>query len=215
MEVIAPTAMDLWKIVLSKVMTEGKDFIDDDGRICREVFNLLMTIEHPEVGIDEPIDYMRKKDKWLYPRKDELTNIIFNQYDLPLYDYTYGSRLFGYEQLDQINDYIIPLLRKKINSRRATAIIINPKKDLNTNNLNMPALISIHFKIRDKKLIMTATIRSNDLFIGWPANIYQLAMLQKYVAEKLEVTPGILSVLSFSAHIFKDYFEDIKEVLNS
>ncbi|MBD3208860.1 hypothetical protein GF367_00380 [Candidatus Woesearchaeota archaeon] len=215
MNITKPTALDAWKSALHHIMNKGSDFQDHDGRTCREVLNLSVTIQHPDVGIEDPIDTIRKINKWIYPSKDELVNIIFNQYDLPVYDYTYGSRIFGYQEVfDQINDYIIPLLKQHPNSRRATVITIDPIKDLKLSNRNVPGLVSLHCKVDDGKLLLTAVIRSNDYFIGWPANIHQLAALQQYLAEALELRVGELMTYSISAHVFKEYEEDIQQVLD-
>jgi len=214
MEIQAPTTTDAWKAVLNLIMTKGKDFKDDEDRTCREILNLSVTIENPDVAPDEPVERIRKFDKWFYPSKEELVNIIFNQYDLPLYEYTYGSRLFGYQgKIDQINSYVIPLLKKNPTSRRATIVVVDPQEDAQMHNRNAPALVSLHFKIDDGKLRLTSVIRSNDYFIGWPANIYQLAMLQRYVAQELSARVGALTTYSVSAHLFDEYFEDIEEVL--
>ncbi|PIZ54003.1 hypothetical protein COY26_00300, partial [Candidatus Woesearchaeota archaeon CG_4_10_14_0_2_um_filter_33_10] len=71
---------------------------------------------------------------------------------------------------------------------------------------------SIDFKIRKQKLNATMVVRSNDLFFGWPANLYQLFVLQDYIGKKLGCKTGSLTTFSNSAHIFKDQFEDIQQV---
>lgn len=214
MELEAPTAMDAWKATLHHILTDGHVFTDDDKRTCREVLNLSVTITHPEVGIEEPIDALRRIDKWVYPSKEELTAILFDKDEAPVYEYTYGSRIFGYHRIhDQVNEYIIPLLKCNPSSRRATMITIDPARDLALGNRNTPGLISLHFRLHEGKLLLTTILRSNDYFIGWPANIYQIASLQRYVAERLEVRCGPLTTYSVSAHIFKEYEEDIKGVL--
>ena len=206
MEIDAPTTMDAWKLALAHIRDHGEDFRDDDLRTCREALNLSVRIEHPEVGNDEPIEVVRKIDKWVYPSKDEMVGIVFNQMELPLYDYTYGSRMFNYQgELDQVNGFIIPLLKKNLSSRRATVITIDPLRDLDVHNRNIPGLISLHFKVYGKRLLVTSVIRSNDFFIGWPANIYQLATLQKYIADELGLQQGSLTTYSLSAHVFAEY----------
>lgn len=215
MEIEAPTAMDAWKLALAHIMERGEDFRDDDLRTCREVLNLSVKVEHPEVGNDEPMEVVRKIDKWVYPSKDEMAGIVFNQLELPLYDYTYGSRIFGYQgKLDQVNGFIIPLLKKNLSSRRASIITIDPLRDLDVNNRNIPGLISLHFKVYERRLMVTSVIRSNDFFIGWPANFYQLATLQKYIADELGLQQGALTTYSISAHVFMEYSEDIDKVLS-
>lgn len=214
MHITLPTATDAWKQALATIEKEGKDFTDDTARTCRELLGITITIQHPDVAVDEPIELVSKNKRWNYPSKEELANIIFNKVDIPFYDYTYGSRLFNYQgNIDQINDYIIPLLKKTPASRRATAILYDPQQDQDPNNRNAPGLISLHFKIDEDKLTMTSVIRSNDMLIGWPANIYQLATLQQYIAEKLGVKQGPLSTISISAHLFLDNKEVLEEAL--
>jgi thymidylate synthase len=209
-----PTALDAWKAALDIILKQGVDFVDSDSRVCKELLNLTVVIQHPDVASDEPIELVRKIDKWFYPSKEELINIIFNQYDLPFYEYTYGSRLFGYGKvLDQINGYVLPLLKKHPSSRRACAIIMDPATDMHITNSNTPSLMSVHFRLIDGFLHMTAVIRSNDFFIGWPANIYQLATLQRFLAQELSVKIGPLTTLSHSAHIFLDQIDDVQQVL--
>ncbi len=58
-----------------------------------------------------------------------------------------------------------------------------------------------------------SVIRSNDLFFGWPANIYQVSILQKFVAERIGCELGNIQTVSVSAHIFEDQFDDIKKIL--
>ncbi len=210
----APTCMDAWKLALSTIIKKGEDFKDDNNRTCREILNLTVTIENPELDIDSPMNELKKINKWIYPSKEELANIVFNKELLPLYEYNYGNRMFNFEEkLNQFDDYIIPLLRKNPTSRRATIIVMNPLQDFSISSKNSPAIISLQFKIKNNKLLITAVVRSNDFFIGWPANLYQISLLQKYVADKLELGIGSITSISLSAHVFEEYFEDINQVL--
>lgn len=214
MEIVEKTTLEAWTTALRIIKEKGGVFHDTDNRVCREILNFSVTILHPDLAADEPIDHIRKINKWFYPSKEELSNIIFNQYELPLYEYTYGSRLFNHQGLvDQINDYIIPLLKQQPTSRRATVSVLDPSIDMHMHNRNAPGLASIHFKIDHGSLRMTCIIRSNDFFIGWPANIYQLSNLQRYVAQQLSLPVGSLTTYSISAHIFDDYEEELKRVL--
>ena len=214
MELIKNDAISLWKEVLRKVLSEGEDYTDNDGRVCREVFNLVMTLTENTTNIEGPIDLMRTSKIWIYPSKEELSNIMFKEIQAPIYEYTYGGRIFNFSgQFDQINNFIVPLLRKDFSSRRAVMSIYDPLQDSDINNRNTPGIVYFHFRIKDNKLWITAHIRSNDLFFGWPANLYQLSELQNFIAEKLDVEKGNITVISNSAHIFMDDQERIKEVI--
>lgn len=75
-------------------------------------------------------------------------------------------------------------------------------------------MIVADFKVRDNKLNVTAVIRSNDLFFGFPANVYQIYILQEYVRKRLGIDTGDITFFSNSAHIFEDNFEDILKVIS-
>ena len=207
------TCIETWKKSLKYILENGSDFTDKDGRVCREVLNLIVNIEDPDKDYDKPIDLM-KGFEWIYPTTEELSTIIFNREDLAIYEFSYGPRIFNFMgKKDQINDYVIPLLKNDSNSRRAIISLFNPAADSDMVNKNIPSLMFIHFKIREGKLNTTCFIRSNDFFIGWPGNIYQIYLLQKYVADKLNIKTGVLSTISSSAHIFQEYFDNINKIL--
>jgi thymidylate synthase (methanogen type) len=213
MSINEKTCVEAWKKAVTFILENGNDFTDSDGRQCRETLNLVVNIEHPEKDYDKLIDIM-KKFEWVYPTSDELSAIIFNKEDVTIYEFSYGPRIFNFlNKKDQINDYVIPLLKNDPNSRRAVISLFNPSTDSEILNKNVPSLMFIHFKITDDKLNCTCFIRSNDFFIGWPGNIYQIYLLQKYVADKLNRSSGILTTISCSAHVFHEHFENVKKVL--
>jgi hypothetical protein len=194
------TCVEAWKKSLKYILDKGEDFIDSDSRQCRETLNLVVNIEQPEKDYDKLIDTM-KKFEWIYPTSEELSAIMFNKEDLAIYEFSYGPRIFNF------------LNKKDPNSRRAIISLFNPYTDSDTLNKNIPGLMFIHFKIKEYKLNCTCFIRSNDFFIGWPGNVYQIYLLQKYVADKLNIKTGALTTVSCSAHIFHEHFESVKKVL--
>lgn len=205
--------MDAWKKSLKYILEEGTDFVDTDKRQCREVLNLIVNIEYPEKDYNKVIEAM-KQFEWIYPAVEELSTIMFNKEDLAIYEFSYGHRIFNYmDKKDQINDFVIPLLKSDPNSRRAVISLFNPATDSDILNKNVPSLMFIHFKIRNDKLNCTCFIRSNDFFIGWPGNIYQIYLLQKYVSDKLNIKSGVLSTVSCSGHVFHEHFDNVKEIL--
>jgi len=215
MELINTDAVELWRNALSLVVRQGKEFKDNENRICIEENNLVLTLTESSSKIGEPIEIMMARKKWVYPSKDELSSIMFKEYQAPTYDYTYGGRIFSFgDKLDQINNFILPLLKSDSSSRRAVVSIYDPLSDSIISNKNSPGIMYIQFRIKDNKLHLNCHIRSNDLFFGWPANIYQIYTLQKFVAEKLKVEKGSISTVSNSAHVFKDDLEEINKLID-
>ena len=216
MEITNTNAKELWKSAIDHIKENGEDFKDNDNRTCRETHNLILNLKDVDKSkIEEPINTMIHSKKWIYPSKEELSSIMFKEYQAPIYEYTYGGRIFGYsEGFDQINSFIIPLLKKDPHTRRAIIVFYNPTEDSKPENKNTPGIIYVQFRIRNEKLSMNSHIRSNDLFFGWPANIYQLHCLMNYVSKKLEIENGDITTYSNSAHIFKEDLQEINEIIN-
>lgn len=212
MEIKEKTVVDAWKKSLKYILDNGVDFIDRDERNCRETLNLTIIVKDPEYDYDKPIDIMQQFE-WVYPSKEELESIMLSREQPASYEYSYGPRIFNFKGVDQINDFILPLLKKDPTSRRAIITLFDPSTDSNLLSKNVPSLLYIYFKIKEDKLTLTCSIRSNDLFIGWPGNIYQIIMLQRHVAELLGIKTGELTTISGSAHIFHEHFEMIDKIL--
>jgi len=215
MEIIEQDALLLWKKALSVIREKGVDYKDNDGRTCRELLNLVMVLKKPSLeSVEEPINIITNTRNWIYPTKEELSNIMFKEYQAPIYDYTYGGRIFNFSgQINQLNSFIIPLLKEDSASRRAIMVLYNPLIDSDISNRNTPGIIYIHFRIKDKKLNMTCAIRSNDIFFGWPANLFQIFNLHKLVANELNVEMGEIVTISNSAHFFLENTEFLKKII--
>ena len=208
------TVFESWKVALAFVLKNGSDFTDENERVCRETLNLTIQIENPEIDAVRPITTLNSFQKWDYPTFEDIAHVMLDSKLAPEYSYSYGPRLFGFQQkINQVHDFIIPLLRKTPNSRRAIMCLWDPIEDSNPNKRDIPGVIMLDFKLRKGKLNMTGVVRSNDLFFGWPANIYQMHVLQKYVAEKLGVRTGSITTISTSAHMFQDQFPYIRKIL--
>lgn len=197
------------------IKEKGVDFVDNDSRRCRELFNVVLNlVDVSNSGIDEPIERMLNFKKWVYPSKDELSSIMFKEFQAPIYEYTYGGRIFNFHnELDQVNSFILPLLQKDPSSRRAILVFYDPIHDSKLHNKNTPGIIYVQFRIIEGRLNVYCHIRSNDLFFGWPANIFQIYCLLEFLAKKLDVELGNITTFSNSAHVFVEDFEDINEVL--
>ncbi|MBN2053069.1 hypothetical protein JW756_06195 [Candidatus Woesearchaeota archaeon] len=214
MEIIKNSAIDAWKSALKMIKEHGRKVIDHDNRLSQELLNISIIINNPAEDITKPIDAMKELKKWVYPELEELEDVMFKKEASSFYYYTYGARIFNYANTkNQIDDFIIPLLKKDPNTRRAVVMIYHPVSDSKINIKESPGMLSIMFKIVDKKLNLTVVIRSNDMFIGWPANIYQIYLLQKYVTESIGIETGSITTISHSAHVFQEYDEEVEAIL--
>ncbi len=204
-------AIDTWKKNLKKVWKEGNVYVDQSNRRCRELLNQKIVIKE---DLEGPINYMLSKDDWFYPSKKEITEAVLKKIHVPVYKYTYGERLFNYrEKLDQISRFVVPLLKEKKRSRKAILLTYDPLSDSDVLLGDTPSLIYISLVIRKDKLFLTGHLRSSDLFFGWPANLYQLSIIQSYVARELGVECGDITTFSNSLHIFEDCEDFLQKLI--
>ncbi len=213
-EISKPSAWDAWREALSIIRDSGEKQKDSNNREFRELRNLMITIERTNQGIFEPILHLSRSDKWVYPDLAEVANVILHPESVSAYDYSYAKRLFAtVDNKNQIDDYVIPLLQKDPITRRAVATLFDPGVDSSTKNKEIPSMIVFDFKIRNQQLHVTCFIRSSDVFIGWPANVYQISVIQEYIAGKLKIAIGQITTIAASAHIHSDHAAEIEKLL--
>lgn len=118
------------------------------------------------------------------------------------YGYCWTSK-FGFDQVEQV----IKQLKDNPDSRQAVLhikearnLIDDPTKDLNCTVCNQ-------LFIRDGKLDMTTYMRSNDLWMGFPYDVFQFTCLQILIAMKLDVKIGTYTHVAGSLHLYKRDFE--------
>lgn len=214
MEFKGKDAAKVWKEMLRYVMENGREFVNKKKKICKEELNVITTIEDCST-IQKPMEILNSFNKWVYPPIGEIKRSILDKKDIPGYYYNYGARAFNFngKGLNQIDDYLIPLLKENPASKRGIVMFYGAEKDTLPLKKETPAVVMTNFNIRDKKLHTTVVIRSNELFFGWPSNIVQTFFLADYVSKELNVPLGSLNTIAISAHIFEDQFEDIKKVI--
>lgn len=207
--------MGLWKDALSYIQRYGTDYVDNTKRVCKEVLRLNLILEGPFTDIQDPINVVSGSKKWIYPKLQEISAIMLEGNLSKSYTYSYGERIFafGEKDINQIDTYVIPILKKDPDSRRAVVSLWDPTRDSDPEKKVVPGLLSLSFKVHENRLHLNTIIRSNDIYIGWPANLYQLYVLGIYVAKKLHLELGSIGIFSLSAHYFKNNTKDIQEML--
>jgi thymidylate synthase len=196
--------MESWRTALENIRANGFSFTDDEGRVCHEIENFVVTVNDLS-DIQSPLQWIRGQADWYYPSDEELRTALFSHDTEEVNRFAYGSRIFHFRsELNQLDDYVIPLLQKHPDSRRALVALADPVADEVTSTRNFVSLLSVWFRLIKGRLCTTMVVRSNDFLLGWPANIYQARLLQEYVAQKLGVSCGTITSVSLSAHYFSD-----------
>lgn len=201
------TVEEVWLKALNTIMKFGK-YNETKIQYQKEILNLVsvISVEDPDkLSIPEflPFDETHIKN---------YINQITSDTPLSGASYTYGNRIRKWFGLDQVDAAVDKLKRSPI-SKSVVINIWDPNND--AGKTGTPCINHIWLRIRDNKLYMTATIRSNDIFESYPENAYGLRALQnlirKRISDKLEL--GDLVINSESAHIYEDAWGKAKEIV--
>lgn len=103
-------------------------------------------------------------------------------------------------------------LKKDADTRQATIVFFDPYLDY-TETKDKPCTNLIRFMIRDGKLNMTTFMRSNDIWLGYPYDVFNFTMLQELMAGMLEVEVGKYTHIADSFHIYEMHFEQAQQLI--
>jgi thymidylate synthase len=113
-------------------------------------------------------------------------------------------------EIDQVQN-VIDLIRNNPSSRRILW------DGWNVGELDQMALPPCHkhyqFFVRDGHLDAAVVIRSNDVFLGAPFNIANLALLTHMLAQQCDLKPGEIVWNGMDVHIYLNHFDAVKTQL--
>ncbi len=123
----------------------------------------------------------------------------------------YCPRLFHQRSHDQIQN-VIDLLDKRPTSRRAVIQIFNAE-DIGSEHREIPCSTTMQFLLRDHRLDMIVTMRSNDAYLGLPHDVFCFTMLQEIVACSLNRDIGVYHHFVGSLHLYEKHFHEAQSLI--
>lgn len=119
----------------------------------------------------------------------------------------YGPRL--YHQLRNV----AARLEEDPDSRQAVASVWgNEGEEVGCKFRDTPCTLAFQFRLRDGVLNMTAVMRSSDVWLGLPYDLWMFSRLQMTMAWALGVNPGSLTVFAGSMHLYQRDFDGARRV---
>ncbi len=123
----------------------------------------------------------------------------------------YGRRLFRHHGHNQVRNVIDLLL---VNSRSRRAVIqIFDADDISCHRPEVPCTTTLQFMVRDDRLHLLTTMRSNDAYKGLPHDVFCFTMLQEIVANSLGYELGTYKHFVGSMHIYAIDQGDMRQYL--
>lgn len=223
----ADDAFEHWWDKLSNA-TPGEVMESRDGDVNDEIINAVTVIKDPTRCIMKnkirkmPMRYAIGELLWYLSGNNDLKSIqMFTKAwdrmsdDGETVNSNYGYCLmdkFGFNQIEQalIQLHDNPNSRQVVlHIKEARNMIDNPTKDLN-------CTVCLQLFIREGKLYMTTYMRSNDLWMGFPYDVFQFTCLQILLAMRLHVDVGTYTHVAGSLHLYtRDLLKGIDNVAKS
>lgn len=213
-------AFESWYKLLTEDMREESS---RDGEVVGEVINAITIINDPTRCIMKnsirklPMRYCIGELLWYLSGNYNLSAIqqFTSAWDRMSDDgktvnSNYGTLIqnfYGFDQLKMCEE----ILKKDPNSRQAV-IHLKPVRDvISYPTKDLPCTVSLQFFIRNDKLFLTTYMRSNDIWMGFPYDVFQFTCMQIYLAMRLNVNLGTYTHIAGSLHLYK---RNYKEVIN-
>jgi thymidylate synthase len=217
-QIVRNTPLQAWKELLYLLSRFGRRTTLKKGDRL-ELQNVKVVVEKPEFDTDNLRRYnldiekfRRYQEDILKPDKTLDAVSLNGQLTLPFIriklrddeTYSYGHRIREYFKDDfsiKFDGLIecVKRLQKDPEDRKAYFTLWDNPKDLNIKKRQgHPCFVSMFFRKYQGKLTFTATFRTHNALDGWLLNCYGLMAIQKFVAERVKMPIGAITVISHS-----------------
>ena len=224
MTACAMDASNSWLLALHNVYNFGKP-VSPRGLNTREILNY-----HFEMDMNSPITsvpernigtaFMCAEPAWILSGDNTLEFIDqFAPMERYSDDGLFLGGAYGPKIVDQL-PYVVKCLSEDPLSRQA---IINIWREKPGRSGDIPCTVCYQFLIRNNRLDMIAIMRSNDIFLGTPYDVYTQTMvalsvkliLQEVSNEFPNLKLGTLTLKVGSLHLYESNIQAVETILDN
>ena len=205
-----------WLNALKDTMYHGV-YVSPRGMLTKEIpqRTIIVNMRKPVLRVpDRKLSYtfMVAEAYWILTGDDRVSTI--EQYNNNIAKFSDDGNVFygayGPKIWEQLG-YLVQKLISDPDSRQAGLTIWreNPKP-----SKDIPCTVAVFFNIRDNKLNAHVFMRSSDIWLGVPYDVFNFSMLSHLVCCRINkkravedsVTPGLLYLTAASSHIYESNF---------
>ena len=216
------SAAELFTGAARLVLAEGAQ-VAPRGMATREVLgvHLILTqprrrlIHLPPVRVLNPA-FAVAEALWILSGSDDAWIFEFNsqlaQYaDNGVLQGAYGPRLRRWHGIDQL-DVARRRLLEDPDTRRAVIQLFDPTRD-HIGHSDVPCTLGYRFFLRGNRLHMHTSMRSQDLWLGFPYDVFTATLIQELVAGWIGAKIGVYRHSVDSLHLYGQHWEPASELL--
>lgn len=113
--------------------------------------------------------------------------------------------------------YQMPAITRKLtvdpHTRQAVATLWDSRRDNLEGKRDYPCTVALQFEVReDGALCMNTVMRSNDVWLGLPYDLFQFTQLQMTLAHALDRKPGWYRHTVLSMHAYTEDIDNLRNV---
>ena len=214
----------VWMVHLTSTVMSG-DVVRPRGRGTREVLHRTVRVDMRRSVLSLPARklsyrYMAAEAYWILTGDNTVAGIApYNTHIATFSDD--GQTFFGAygPPITAQLPYVLQTLRNDRDSRQAGLTIWQPcpppTKDV-------PCTVAMFFQIRGTHLFMSVYMRSSDVWLGLPYDVFAFSMVGHLVCAEYNamvdqdcarITPGALALTAASSHVYDDNGDDIRRTV--
>lgn len=203
----AHEATELWVTLLDALINSPEASKSSPrGEPTRELLNVTLCLRNgrrPVVRLPERLlnyHFMVAEWAWIALGREDVASI--SHYNKQISRFSDDGHTFfgayGPRWLSQL-DYVVKKLRTDYDSRQAVATIWRPNPP---GTKDVPCTVAMQYIIRDDRLNAIVTMRSSDVWLGVPYDIFNFSMLANIVAGEVGVPLGEIRIQLGSSHMY-------------
>ena len=220
------TVNEAWEAGFNALSNQAENGFNDssrDGSVVGEFIDAVFCVKDPTRNIvtspirKMPMRYAVGELAWYLSGSNRVADIAqFAKKWAEISDdgqtnnSAYGYRIFEKFGFDQW-EYVKNLIKKDPNTRQA---VIHIKDASNKPTKDTPCTVYLQFFLRDNKLNLSVHMRSNDIWMGVPYDMFSFCFMQVKMAMELGVKVGSYTHYAGSLHMYeRDYTSALKNML--
>jgi thymidylate synthase len=213
----ASTVDDLMRLAIDALQSEGSHIYPTKGG-CTEIAAATFELTNPRARVSRSASrgrlfsalgelcwYLSGSNRTdhiayyvKYYRKLDEGGVIFG---------AYGPRLVSFDGVNQIQS-VIQALRRSPASRRMVIQLFD-HRDVIERHADVPCTCTLQYLLRDGRLSAITYMRSNDVFLGMPHDLFCFTMLQELIARSVGAELGSYHHIVGSLHMYDEDAENL------
>lgn len=213
---------EVWKDKTGECLRDYDVVSSPRGSEVREVINGTYTVDMPSfIDLSDRrvnVEFMFAEAAWIISGSNRLEDLTpyMKRYADYSDDGVFLRGAYGPKVVDQLG-YVVDSIEKDQDTRQAVLTIWRERPG---EAKDIPCTVAMQFLLRDNKLNLVTTMRSQDIVLGFTYDVFTFSMVAKSVQlllreRGIDVEMGKLFVNAGSMHIYERHYEQAEEWLES